>query len=261
MKTIIGLGLVLGLSCMAACDEDATNHGALVFRSSDGDLTPPPTIGLSIPNGLNDPSVSGLDTGFGLATNDGLDEGGGLLSTSAGRSVARYLVECALPPGDSITKDVGEGLLELHGLLGLAPEWKEGACDEDCQQWVSACLLARTNASGQEVWIWVTADHPAIGLGPSSAYPLYEATYFGNVLAAEPTRYACRGTPEGQAAAIANGRTCAEDFELCGITAYDDCVQHQRCIDEQGFYTECAEGATADGAVYPTISVFVSTPE
>jgi hypothetical protein len=70
-----------------------------------------------------------------------------------------------------------------------------GTCDETCQRWVSACLLARTNAYGAHVQISMRApaDAPqavknALALGPteSADFPLREGAYYGNIFETAP---------------------------------------------------------------------------
>lgn len=259
----------LGLKCLGACALEPSEDELDAFRVEAGDgrfVTADPdrpgSGGTWLGNGLEDPDVSGLDPAHGLATGQGLLDHGGLLSTAQGRDVARYVVECALPSGETLIKSVDDQVVMLEGWLGLAPEWKTGSCDEDCQQWVSACLLARTNVSGQTVSMWVAADHPAVGLGTSPAYPLHEAAFFGNLFASAPALHFCRGSDDAQAAAVANGRTCTgEDPTICGFTAYKSCVQQDRCDFVDGLPTACAAGNNANGDVYPAISTFVSLPE
>ena len=86
------------------------------------------------------------------------------------RKLMQYMYSCALPAGKSATLSFETGYftcadgdaqpLEFTGSIGLAPQWQAtgpgfegGSCDEDCQRWVSACLLARTNAYGKHVHI------------------------------------------------------------------------------------------------------------
>lgn len=200
------------------------------FRSSDGGVLAPndrPSGGGWLGNGLESPNVSGVDPAHGLGTTQGMSEGVGLLTDPALRGTAEYLVECALPLGESITKTVGNETLVFEGLLGLAPEWADDACDEDCQQWVSACLLARTNVSGQTVMIWIQADHPAIGYGVPEGL-VHEASWYGNLFAASDEQYLCKGQPGAAAEAKHEGRTCSQG-QTCGFTKYGKCNKHDRC--------------------------------
>ena len=66
------------------------------------------------------------------------------------------------------------------GSLGLAPGWKTGACDQNCQELISACLMAHVNTYGVHYPIWIDAAPTSVGWGaPASNYKM-EATYFGN---------------------------------------------------------------------------------
>jgi hypothetical protein len=221
--------------------------------------------GMWIGNGLENPHVSGMSPAAALSTRQGMHPDRGLLSNADGVHLASYLVECALPEGDSITKTRSDGRsLVFEGALGLAPEWKDGPCDESCQEWVTACLLARTNVTGESVRLWLAADHPAIGLGHDPAHPLYEATFYGNVFQAPDALYLCRGTPQahGQLSDYLEGRTCGgRPPGACGITDWGGCHSPDRCIFDNGHATECAEGDDADAGVrYRSISTFVSPP-
>jgi hypothetical protein len=89
----------------------------------------------------------------------------------------KYVYSCAMPPGSSLTltlhhTDADGGVIitadggasteqvVLEGKHGLAPEWgadDHAVCNDDCKRWVSACLLARTNAYGQHVNISLRA--------------------------------------------------------------------------------------------------------
>jgi hypothetical protein len=257
---IIEAGSMLALALTAAaCDADSPDLDdpleALSYRTGGG---------MWIGNGLEDPDVSGIDPAHGLSTREGLHPTRGLLATPSGIEVATYLVECALPEGESIVKVQKAGdILELTGALGLAPEWKDGACDETCQEWVSACLLARTNVTGETVGLWLSADHPALGLGHDPGYPLYEATFYGNVFQDPDALYLCHGTQAtGLLSDYLEGRTCGgQPVEACGFTDWGACHGLDRCLFDNGHATECAEGDDpATGIRHRSISTFVSAP-
>lgn len=266
---IITLGCVLAIAGITACDEVPDDDDELgSFRGfvlGDELVAPsesPGGGGTWLGNGLQDPDVSGLDPAHGLVSSSGLRSDVGLLA-SGDVDVVRYVVECALLPGDSIHKNVDGDLVELEGRVGLAPQWKTGACDEDCQQWVTACLLARTNVTGQSVQLWISADHPSVGLGLSDEYPAHEATFYGNLFAEEPALYFCRGSEEAALMAAANGRTCAGTKpEDCGFTTFGTCLEPQRCLMVDGIHpVDCAEGDPEDGVRYHSLSTYLAVPE
>lgn len=249
------------LSAMAATGCDTASAGAgLVIAERSG---PGGGEGLWINNGLGDPSVGGIDPGYPLTTTRGMSETEGVLANDDTRITGKYLVECALPLGASITKTVEGQELVLEGRLGLAPEWEDGVCDEDCQQWVSACLLARTNVSERSIHISLRADHPAIGLEGHSDFPIYEASFFGNLFVAPEGLNMCRGTEDETVLAALDGRTCSSNPQSCGFAAYDDCESEDRCTfveGEDGAPTAVGCMPESSTTAYHTISVYVMEP-
>jgi hypothetical protein len=212
-------------------------------------------------NGLSEPMVSGVDPAFALDSAQGLGEEGWLAEGDEdGEKVIRYLVQCALDESQSVTVEGALGAYLFEGQVGLAPEWRTGPCDESCQRWVSACMLARTNETGAEVTLFVQGAHPSLGFGSDPAFPLYEGTYFGNVFVDPAAMFACRGQTAGTAAAVACGRTCSQSDEDCGFTTYGDCVVEAGCgLASTGVATiDCQPDP--QGPAYPGISVHLSTP-
>jgi hypothetical protein len=245
----------LGTGCDASTEE-FTDLDGIVLRDS-------PNGGIWLNNGLSNPSLSGINPAYSLTSPQGMSEGDGVLASSDSRLAAIYLVECALPLGASIVKTVDGEELELEGYVGLAPAWQNGACDEDCQQWVSACILARVNVSGQSIPISLRGDHPALGFDGHPAYPIYEASFFGNLFAETEDEYLCKGSEEDVLVAAADGRTCSSNPESCGFLAYDDCEEEDRCefVEEDGDPTavDCVpEGSDVE---YHTISVYIADSE
>lgn len=264
-RRIEEVGLLLGIALVSACVsefEDPELDDFRVAKDEEGRaLQSPSGGGTYLGNGLEDPDVSGLDPAYGLNTGQGLSAANGLLTTDEGRTLAGYVVECALPEGDTISKTVAGHSVQLHGLLGLAPEWKTGACDQDCQEWVTACLLARTNVSGQSVTLWITGDHPNLGLGLSDDYPLFEASFYGNLFLDPDAAYVCRGDYDF-VATMESGRVCTSPNPGdCGFTVYSSCTTLERCVMVDGLFpTDCAEGNGATGARYHSITTFLADP-
>ena len=129
--------------------------------------------------------------------------------TSPGaREVLKYLVECALPEDAVVTADPSDPALVFHGRYGLASSWADGPCDVACQEWVSACLFARSNTYGVTVQIYMSADHPGIGLGLDDASPVEEGAFYGNWFMDPPQAYSCRG--EGYDPLMMSFRVCSQ---------------------------------------------------
>jgi hypothetical protein len=160
----------------------------------------------------------GLSLEHGLSSEQGLSSTTGFLTSEAGQELVRYLVECTLPLGHGISKSdpVHGGTITFEGFVGLAPGWETGACNQDCQQWVSACLLARTNALGQSRSIELVASHPAIGSKRTRpwTYLFEEAGFYGNLFLDPPNSHACLGS---------GGVLSALQTRLCGVVPWLTC--------------------------------------
>ena len=141
--------------------------------------------GLSSFNGLN--SLNGLNSFNGLNSVNGLANGVGLMSSSNGRTTLSYIVKCALPAGHSISKkDQNNASYTFAGQIGVAPEWEASSCGTDCQERVSACVLAHVNTTGKHIQLWLDSDAPSIGWGRSTDYPYQEGSFFGNIFESPP---------------------------------------------------------------------------
>jgi hypothetical protein len=147
--------------------------------------------GLSSLNGLS--SVNGLSSLNGLSSVNGLSSTNGLITTDGGRKTIQYIVKCALPAGRSISKVYGGVTYTFPGQFGLGAAWENGACGKDCQEYISACVLAHVNTTGQNVQLWMVGDHPALGWGQNSSYPYQEGSFFGNIFVSPPTAQYCNG--------------------------------------------------------------------
>jgi hypothetical protein len=104
------------------------------------------------------------------------------------REFFEYLVSCALPQGEVITWQSQT----WPGELGLCPAWKDSAPDLACQELVSSCLLARSNAYGETVQISLrglyTNDSPLpIGGTEVDQFGWAEGGFFGNIFCPDCT--------------------------------------------------------------------------
>src|SRR5215831_4848493 len=179
------LSCLLGLSgsaVLGGCQNPGAPAAAPDQSTSDSDL-------LSI-NGLS--LINGLSMTNGLSMLNGLVSGVGLMTSSSGRQTLSYLVRCALPLGHSVVKTDDQGVpYTFLGQIGVAPEWESGQCGQDCQENVSACMLAHVNTSGQHIALWLDSNNPAIGYGRNNLFPYQEGSFFGNIFASPPQAYFC----------------------------------------------------------------------
>jgi hypothetical protein len=144
-------------------------------------------------NGLS--FVDGISIN-GLSTSGGLSWTSGLMTTASGREAVKYMVKCAFPSGHRLTAQdnaVPPNTYTFDGAIGVAPELEFGTCDLNCQERVSACMLAHVNNSGVHVGIWLVGPDNGIGWETSPDYPYMEAAYFGNLFMANPKGNYCAG--------------------------------------------------------------------
>ena len=124
---------------------------------------------------------------------NGLSSINGLISPE-GQMTLSYIIRCALPASHTITmKDLSGNPIPFNGELGMAPSWEYGACNKDCQEQISACVLAHVNTTGIHIPLWLDGDSPALGWGQSPNYPQQEGSFFGNLFVSPPTMYYCNG--------------------------------------------------------------------
>jgi hypothetical protein len=261
----IAAAAMLALAALPGCVIEA-GHDYGAIASSEDELRT--DNGLNVKNGLlfdnglrlkNGMSLSqglatgqGLSIAHGLATEQGLSSTTGFLTSEAGQELITYMVECALPLGRSITKSdpVHGGFITFDGYVGLAPQWETGACGEDCQQWVTACLLARSNALGQTRSIEMVASHPAIGSRRTQPfiYLFEEAAFHGNIFQNPPQSHACLGS---------GGVLSALQTRLCGLLPWLTCG-FDSLLDTCFLLNECTG---RDGDAYVGCRDHAGTPE
>ena len=166
-----------------------------------------------------------------------------LLSTALtdpnAREVFKYIVSCALPPASQVSF-VADGVSYTYpGELGLAAPWgaPNGTCNTTCQQWVSACVMARVDYLGVKVQISVRGDTPALTATRTeqNTYTVREGTYFGNIFLTSPQRYAC----------VAPGRTglprvCGPSTAGCVVENLGSCSSVCSKTKADGAYTKCS---------------------
>ncbi len=148
------------------------------------------------------------ETGFQLAeiASLALPQAIALLHKAAdGRALSPYLIKCSLPAGQHMTAG-GEN---LPGGLGLVPQWADRPMNATERRWISACLLALMNASGEHVEVSLTGDHRNL---PSSAEePVFrEGAFYGDLFAAEPKGFTCSGDKDIEHSSARAKRICTD---------------------------------------------------
>lgn len=160
------------------------------------------------------------------------------------REMLKVLVECALPGAHSYTtngvlvnqpaitvKDGGDTTTILgyqyprvySGRHGLAPHWMNRALTEDEEEFVTACVMARTNFYGETVNI-LMEGHAPIAYDPDwrAEYPYAESTVWGNIFTSTRSMHVCHNTANGLCV-DADKRVCDEDSN-CNFNHHGDCL-------------------------------------
>ncbi len=178
-----------------------------------------------------------------------------LAATPEQRQFLKYLVGCALPAQEALYADANGERFTFPGSLGLAPAWVERALTETEQRWVSACILARTNAFGKTLPVSMRARPPTHAALETTArerrrYALPEGGFFGNLFAERPVAYACDSdrTSTQQADPILTERVCAtpsgrkttggDPLTRCGFIHVGACGEASRYRVDGETYTE-----------------------
>jgi hypothetical protein len=162
------------------------------------------------------------------------------LSDPDSREVLEYIASCALPPANQIDVTVAGVAYSFPGQLGLAPQWglTGGTCDTSCQEWVSACVIARLDYLGEDVSISLRGKTAALASTPSeiSAYTVAEGAYYGNIFLDTPVMYGC----------VAPGRTglprvCGPTTAGCIVEDLGSCAQACDKADKKdGSFPSCS---------------------
>jgi hypothetical protein len=207
-------------------------------------------------NGLayNGLAYNGLS--FNGLSYNGLSYNG--LSDPTVHQFVEYLVECALPEHDSVTYDIAGSTYKFAGSLGLAPEWKTNACGVRCQRWITACMLARLNKTGEHVEVSLRGEHPALATDRDErkTFESREAAYYGNFFAGPDQIFMCL-SPDKQN----DPRVCGASMSGCPMHVVGSCAQACRGTGQRHGFRDCAT-ATPDrrrnADVYEeTITVFL----
>jgi hypothetical protein len=134
------------------------------------------------------------------------------------RELLKYTVGCALDPSQSVsiswTDAQGNPQSATYvGQLGLAPDWAHAPLTRRSdQEYVSACLAARTNYFGVTVQISVRGYALSLIENTSAAelaaFPYVEGAFWGNLFSSTPYLDAC-DVPANAAHSNADMRDCA----------------------------------------------------
>jgi hypothetical protein len=158
-----------------------------------------------------------------------------MAQTEEGRVSLVYLVGCALNLGTNVSTTVNGTQYTFNGAIGIASSWQTTALGLTAQRWVSSCVLARLNETGQQVTVSLRGSTTALNLatGEATAYDEQEGAFFGNIFPGRDFYVAsCKGTGNTHWS-----RTCAQSTGNCGMDWVGDCTSV--CSSSGGNMTSC----------------------
>lgn len=138
-----------------------------------------------------------------------------LIADEEARERLSYLASCALDADSVLVGSVNGTEYRFPGAMALAPDWGVRAMTRAERRWVSACILARTNAFGAHVLLSMRADPApvvALGTGPEerASHTIYEGGFFGDIFSDPPRAFVCARHDVGAAAVLERlQRVCA----------------------------------------------------
>jgi hypothetical protein len=145
------------------------------------------------------------------------------------KKLLKYLVQCALPPSESVT--VGPDTIQ--GVFGLAPEWYSGPASDLGQRGVSACLAARTNPLAKTVQISIRGLGIPITSLEKAQFGRHEGAFWGNLFSATPYVKSCQVSGGG-----ISGRVCTKPG-TCGFQDQGSCALACPSKDGDGNFYGC----------------------
>lgn len=156
------------------------------------------------------------------------------------RELLKYVTSCALPEDAHFDLEIEGVTYGFDGDLGLAPEWGEegGSCDDECKSWVSACVIARLDYTGDSFVISLRGKHEALDtpLSEMIKYPVREATYYGDIFASEQKIFAC--LPMWKQSIP---RVCGPSLDDCVVDVQGKCEALCGNMRPDGSYPNCRE--------------------
>lgn len=216
---LVAAALLLAAGCAPVDEgeEEGSLGEAEQEVSSDNALVPNAITPNAItPNALN-PAVLGAAplslAALGAGSLAALQDPGSAGEMS--RMFLKYAVSCAF----NATQSFAFSWIDSRGLvhnevylgdLGFAPSWATQPLDVTSQEWVTACLAARTNYSGMSVLISMRSIMASTRASEAeiAAYPYEEGAFWGNLFTATPFVRSCYWT-SNIASSRAASRECA----------------------------------------------------
>lgn len=163
-----------------------------------------------------------------------------IIATQDARHRLKYLASCALDENTTLRGTVDGDEYLFPGSMGLAPDWQDQPLTLSERRWVSACVLARTNAFGAHVLISMRNPddhHEVLTATPAEmeSHTLYEGAFYGDIFAEVGAAYVCvdKDHAANIPARAKRKRVCTHpvaegsDVTMCGFVSQGVCPQGQ----------------------------------
>ena len=235
---------VAAMLTLAACSSAQQEVDTQVGTSQEAILT----VNALLPDALENNALTGDQLASNALTSNALTSESltvnhlpnDALHDPVAREVLKYVVGCALPTSAHLVVPVGQDTFTFDGQIGLALDWGKpgGHCDEQCHEWVSACVLARTNHLGQSLLISERGQAEGLDTTPSErqAFTSREATYYGDIFGTQKVFDAC--LPPGQSEIP---RVCGPTLQGCFLNVVGPCEEVCENPTRDGAYRNCKD--------------------
>ena len=167
-----------------------------------------------------------------------------LVATADGQVMFGTIVACAVSSGQSVSATGPSGTLVFNGELGVAAAWRTSAPTSANKRWTTACVMARTNATGLTSNVSVRHDTylPLTSTAPERAtYTVAVGAFYGDLFQVSPKTFACGAVswPPGSDPLVECARTINGVTTNCGFSWTGLCTNKPPCTDKTAPFGTC----------------------
>lgn len=171
-------------------------------------------------------------------------------TTTCRYKALKYLVQCAMPQGTTVTDPATGRIFEGH--FGLAPNWHNQALDMISAEWMTSCLAAHLNNKNVTVSLLFEANRPGyyVDADLESTHPERDTITWGNIFflnaGTRPQVHVCYFDELDSActapmSSIINNRMC-DQAPGCGVVLRGNC--NTACAWSSTGYWGCNMGGS-----------------
>lgn len=192
----------------------------------------------------------------------------------------RYLIQCALPQGTSVTDPANNVTYDGH--YGIAPEWRTGALSSANKEWMTSCLTQHLNGYATSTALLLEGNRTGFTINTvPTGYPYYDSITWGNLFTSTTPLDPAGWNTHSRAAFTINVcnfddldinctsavdaldvKVCSSFDETCGMTYRGNCETACTWKNAFGFpspYWKCDGKSTSFRERLPTLDMYGST--